>query len=139
MKCILILGGMTKQSKRRICNKRNGRVSYIPLSVYSGPLWSSCTCVHIMGNERTSPPVHYGVSIASLHSGSISRAMVGRSNFNKPGNSNRKVCLSQYGGWNEPKCSTMIRLAYNHRLLLPAKPGIAQFHLVLLTSSGLLQ
>ena len=63
-------GGMTKQSKtRRICNERNERVSTLvekQENIHSRPR---------QRNGRTSP-LDYGVSVASLHFGSISRAMV---------------------------------------------------------------
>ena len=59
------------------------------LVVHLSPVYS--------GTEEHPNDLHYWVSIASLHSGPISRAMVGRSNFNIPGNFNRRASLEQYG------------------------------------------
>ena len=96
----------------------------------SRPLWSNIPLSRTDEHPPTVLGPHYGVSIASLHSGSISRAMVGRSNFNNPGNSNRRASLSQYGVFE----SLTQMQHYSTITGFGHKPGIVQFHFILLPS-----
>lgn len=90
-------GGMTKQSKRRICNERNGRVSTFVHVRETGEHPLSST-----SEKRTNVPprlwsVHRFVALWIHLKGDGPR-----SDFNKPGNSNRRVSLTQNGFLKRP-------------------------------------
>ena len=90
-------GGMTKQSKRRICNERNERVSTFVHVRETGEHPLSST-----SEKRTNVPprlwsVHRFVALWIHLKGDGPR-----SDFNKPGNSNRRVSRTQNGFLKRP-------------------------------------
>ena len=125
-------GGMTKQSKtRRICNERNERVSTFVHVRETGehPLSSR-------SEKRTNVPprlwsVHRFVALWIHLKGDGPR-----SDFNKPGNSNRRVSLTQNGFLKRPNYN-IAEQWWGHQCN-PCKTGIALFHFTSSTS-GLLQ
>ena len=124
-------GGMTKQSKRRICNERNERVSTFVHVRETGEHPLSST-----SEKRTNVPprlwsVHRFVALWIHLKGDGPR-----SDFNKPGNSNRRVSLTQNGFLKRPNYN-IAEQWWGHQCN-PCKTGIAHFHFTLSTS-GLLQ
>ena len=125
-------GGMTKQSKtRRICNERNGRVSTFVHFRETGEHPLSST-----SEKRTNVPPRLW-SVRRFVALWIHLKGDGpRSDFNKPGNSNRRVSLTQNGFLKRPNYN-IAEQWWDHQCN-PCRTGIAHFHFTSSTS-GLLQ